>query len=92
MKSATKKYELVKALINRLDFVEFILFQSVNKKPYIIYVKSDKVYNSLNKYEERKIICCYDIINEQIIFGIKNPHSDDIEGIRHILDKKIKEI
>ena len=33
MKSANKKYELVKALINRLDFVEFILFQSVNKKP-----------------------------------------------------------
>ena len=90
MKSANKKYELVKCLIDDLDFLTFILFQSVNKKSYIIYIKVNKGYDSSHNYQEKKMIACYDIINEQMIFGIKNPHSDDIEDIKHILDKKNK--
>ena len=90
MKSANKKYELVKCLINDLDFVTFILFQSVNKKSYIVYIKVNKGYDSSHNYQKKQMIACYDIINEQMIFEIKNPHSDDIEDIKHIFDKKNK--
>ena len=91
MKSANKKYKLVKCLINDLHFVEFEFFYTVNNIPYIIYIKKDKdYYNSLNEFEEKYIILFYDIINEQIIFQIKNPHSDNIEDIKYIFDKKNK--
>ena len=93
MKSSNKKYQLVKCLINELDFIPFEFFISIKNIPYIIYIKKDKeYYNPLNKYEEQNIIVFYDIKNEQIKFQIRNPHSDSIKDIKYIFDKKIKEI
>ena len=90
MKSVNKKYQLVKCLINGLDYVPFEFFQSINNIFYIIYIKKDREYNSLNKCKEKNIISFYDIIKEQIIFQIKNPHSDSIKDIKYIFDKKNK--
>ena len=92
LKSTNKKYKLVKSLINGLDFLPFILFQSINEVFYIIYLKEGKEYYNSNLNKEKKIISCYDVINEQTVFEIKNAHSDDIIGIKYIFDKKIKEI
>ena len=90
MKSSNKKYQLVKCLINELNFISFEFFISIKNIPYIIYIKKDKeYYNPLNQLEEKNIIAFYDIINEQITFKIKNPHSYYIENIKYIFDKKI---
>ena len=40
--------------------------------------------------KKKNIIVFYDIINEQIKFQIKNPHSDSIEDIKYIFDKRNK--
>ena len=90
LKSTNKKYKLVKSLINGLDFLPFILFQSINEVFYIIYLKEGKEYYNSNLNKEKKIISCYDVINEQTVFEIKNAHSDDIIGIKYIFDKKNK--
>ena len=72
MKSSNKKYQLVKCLINDLDFISFGFFISIKNIPYIIYIKKGKeYYNPLNQFEEKNIIAFYDIINEQITLNLR---------------------
>ena len=80
MKDKNQKYTLVKTLMEFEDHIyNSLLFKSLNDIYYILFTK----YKS-------SMIYVYDLNNKQIICIINESHSDNIQSIEHILDKKNK--
>lgn len=78
MKTANQNYKFIKTLIKN-NILKSIIFKAFNDIFYIIYIK----------YESNSIYY-YNLIKEQLICEVKQAHSDTIEDIKYILDKKNK--